>query len=130
MNGIHETGAYTDLVNDLILFTDTTKELAELRDRIYTRFKPVKATRQRKLTEQGFIPMTATEWNTERLAKAFEVLLNKAWKQYHDEVDSWVCIHQESSRTATIENGKRQIEEYCLNYAERYPEWIAERARA
>lgn len=31
----YETGATSPAVNDLILFTDTTKELAELRDEIY-----------------------------------------------------------------------------------------------
>lgn len=35
---IYETGATSHAVNDLILFTDNTRELAELRNRIYTRF--------------------------------------------------------------------------------------------
>lgn len=34
---IYETGATSHAVNDLILFTDNTRELAELRDKIYTR---------------------------------------------------------------------------------------------
>lgn len=32
---IYETGATNEAVNDLILFTDNTRELAELRDKIY-----------------------------------------------------------------------------------------------
>lgn len=32
----YETGATSHAVNDLILFTDNTRELAELRDSIYT----------------------------------------------------------------------------------------------
>lgn len=34
----HETGATSHAVNDLILFTDETRELAELRDSIYMHF--------------------------------------------------------------------------------------------
>lgn len=34
-NTIFETGATTHAVNDLILYTDNTRELAELRDHIY-----------------------------------------------------------------------------------------------
>lgn len=37
MNTKFETGATTHAVNDLILLTDTTRELAELRDTIYKR---------------------------------------------------------------------------------------------
>lgn len=33
----YETGATSHAVNDLILFTDNTRELAELRDKIYQR---------------------------------------------------------------------------------------------
>jgi hypothetical protein len=32
---IYETGATSHAVNDLVLFTDDTRELAELRDTIY-----------------------------------------------------------------------------------------------
>lgn len=35
---IYETGATSHAVNDLILFTDNTRELAELRDSIYLHF--------------------------------------------------------------------------------------------
>lgn len=35
---IYETGATSHAVNDLILFTDNTRELAELRDSIYHSF--------------------------------------------------------------------------------------------
>lgn len=35
---IYETGATSHAVNDLILFTDNTKELDELRDKIYTMY--------------------------------------------------------------------------------------------
>lgn len=35
---IYETGATSHAVNDLILFTDNTRELAELRDYIYKEF--------------------------------------------------------------------------------------------
>jgi hypothetical protein len=34
----YETGATSHAVNDLILFTDNTRELAELRDSIYLKF--------------------------------------------------------------------------------------------
>lgn len=35
---IYETGATSHAVNDLILFADNTRELAELRDKIYETF--------------------------------------------------------------------------------------------
>lgn len=40
----YETGATSHAVNDLILFTDNTRELAELRDSIYEACAQFKAT--------------------------------------------------------------------------------------
>lgn len=40
----YETGATSHAVNDLILFTDNTRELAELRDSIYTACVDMKLT--------------------------------------------------------------------------------------
>ncbi len=68
---IYETGATSHAVNDLILFTDNTRELAEFRDKIYIDWAKV-----------GSFGTTA---HYER----FIPLYNKAVKQYKKEFPSF-----------------------------------------
>jgi hypothetical protein len=58
----YETGATSHAVNDLILFTDNTRELAEMRDRIYERMCEYHNQQENELEIRFF-----SDWNKLRL---------------------------------------------------------------
>lgn len=74
---LFETGATSHAVNDLILFTDNTRELAELRDDIY------------KMMWQFDLMGDVKTWNNER----FQKLLNKARAAYSNEFGGDNSLH-------------------------------------
>lgn len=99
-----ETGATTHAVNDLILFTDNTRDLAAFRDSIY---KDV-------LTHGWTI-------GTSPLYQRFEPLFNEAKKQYQKEF-----AHDKASYQHIILMAAPQIREYCQLYVDDFPNWKKE----
>lgn len=93
-----ETGATTHAVNDLILYTDNTRKLAELRDRIFSMYAHI------------------NECPTpEELKKLFDA----AKLRYIKEL-GW-------KNSAHIANMKEEQEsEYCTLYASEFPDWKKE----
>lgn len=101
---IFETGASSAAVNELILYTDNTKELAELRDEIYE-----------VIAEKKYIAA----------GHHFPELLAEAIARYKKELP-----HSDSiGSIKNIKNWDAQGKEYCQIYANRFPEWKKERDR-
>lgn len=94
----YETGATSPAVNDLILFTDSTRQTAEFRDTIYKTFDTI--------NEQ---PQHYNFGDLIRLAKAL----------YYKEFPG------ESSRHIK-EMSYEQIKEYCTIYAQDFEDWREE----
>jgi hypothetical protein len=95
---IYETGATSHAVNDLILFTDNTKELAELRDEIYILW---------------------IEKNYHMSQYAFNELLSQAIKSYLKVFGANNSVHIQYM-------GKKEREEYCQLYADDFENWKRE----
>jgi len=101
---IYETGATSHAVNDLILFTDNTSELAELRDFIYKEF--VNDKRQFIKDESLYL----------EIAHAVLLqLLPEAKKSYN-----------KTFRTSLIHLETREAIEYCDLYASDFENWKSE----
>lgn len=88
-----ETGASTHAVNDLILFTDNTRELAELRDEIYALW-----------VEKSYVPSNYM----------FDELLRNAKKLYCNELTD----HEHIKYMGTAER-----EEYKALYVADFNNW-------
>ena len=96
----YETGATSHAVNDLILFTDNTRELAELRDYVYTGII-------NNEIEHG------KEWEN------FGELFRAAKIAYKKELGNSNSLH-------IIQMDANQIEEYCRLYANDFTSWKKE----
>lgn len=95
---IYETGATSHAVNDLILFTDNTRELAGLRDEIY---------------------MLWIEKKYEMSGYAFDELLRQSIKWYIKELGAHNSAHIQYM-------GKKDRDEYCRLYAADFENWKKE----
>lgn len=121
MKTIYETGATSHAVNDLILFTDNTRELAELRDEIYRRtITPISQYDQIYLAATGKADSYAASL-TESFVMAFYNLLKKAVAAYKHEFRH----DPESYAHITRLTGEQQYE-YCRLYAEDFDNWRRE----
>lgn len=112
INGVYETGARSHAVNDLILFTDNTRELAEYRDRIYANYI------------QGNIAPP----------DAFRPLLQLAQSMYKKEFPSFPAHEHivDESETWGVHHGKftkEEANEYMKIYSERFSDWKEENKR-
>ena len=96
---LFETGATNHAVNDLVLFTDNTKSLAELRDSIY-----------QNLLEFGNFGTTP---HYERFIKLFK----KAKERYIREFPNF-----ENHKHIFLMNSE-QIREYCQLYVKDFENW-------
>lgn len=109
----YETGATSHAVNDLILFTDNTRELAEKRDSIY------------KLATQPGIYMAQLNVNgplkaKHTLANMFSFLLRLSIEFYKKEFPD---SHQHISK---IRHWDEQGKEFCMLYANDFENWKLE----
>lgn len=93
-----ETGATHHAVNELILFTDTSRNLAELRDKIYEMW-----------AEKGY-PMSEY---------AFQELLRASINQYVQEIGLEDSLHIKYM-------GNQERDEYKRVYASRFSSWKKE----
>jgi hypothetical protein len=100
---IFETGATSHAVNDLILFTDNTRELAELRDGIYT------------MMWQFDLMGNPTTWDNSR----FDKLLNKARALYANTFGGDDSIHVINMKTEAKD-------EYKQLYMKDFENWKSE----
>lgn len=104
MNTIkYETGATSHAVNDLILFTDNTRELAEFRDSIYS-----------KMAQFDLWDKTS-DWDSIQFIK----LIVKAKAAYYNEF-----TRAESKHISGMTN--TEVREYCQLYLDDYPTWKKE----
>jgi len=94
----YETGATSHAVNDLILFTDNTRELAECRDNIYAAFA------NNNSAPQHF---------------DFSTLIRMAKAYYYNEFTKANSKHIESM-------SYEEIKEYCQLYADDFNNWKSE----
>lgn len=60
-----ETGATSHAVNELILFTDNTRELAELRDRIYVKMKEDNTSSYNPFNFERLLTMSSHQYRRE-----------------------------------------------------------------
>lgn len=108
-----ETGATTHAVNDLILFTDNTRELVEKRDLIY-KMAMEPGIYQADLKVNGAFHAKFT------LAKMFSSLLRLAVNRYKVEFPT------SHSHINHMFHWSKDGEEYCLLYAEDFETWKSE----
>jgi vacuolar-type H+-ATPase subunit B/Vma2 len=94
-----ETGATSHAVNDLILFTDNTRELAELRDEIYT-----------NVAQEGDRNPDYADLST---------LYRRARMKYVSEFGSKNSLHITQMKA-------KEIEEFCNLYISDFENWKAE----
>ena len=110
MKTTFETGATTHAVNDLVLFTDNTRKLAELRDNIYKRW----AT--------NTVPKYAHEFTME---DDFTSLLIASIAQYQKEFG-----HEQSRHISFFQNMDKNMRaqgwEFCKLYANDFENWKQE----
>jgi hypothetical protein len=104
---IFETGATSAAVNELILYTDSTEQLAALRDEFYIDELP------------GYFNPNARK---KSLVNALVTLCHTAITRYTNEMG---YVNSKHIRDLTSD----QISEYCQIYANRFPEWKKERER-
>lgn len=107
---LYETGATSHAVNDLILFTDNTRELAELRDKIYSDYK-----------EGTTIPL----WQfRNKLFPLSVALYKKEFPNFYDHqhIVSEAETHGIHKGTFTVE----QMEEFCRLYVNDFENWKRE----
>jgi hypothetical protein len=103
---VYETGATSHAVNDLILFTDNTRELVEFRDSCYKLLLD-RPSRAAKINE----PYSAKE--------IFMQLFDRARKVYYKELPGYNNLHIRM----IDDNGSL---EYCLLYAADWDNWKKE----
>lgn len=99
-----ETGATSHAINDLILFADNTRELAELRDSLYK-----KAVDNASLVSE--------------LPTMFVDLYHKTLKAYRTEFKAAI---QEDSASPYDSLTKGQADEFCRLYADEFITWQKE----
>ena len=95
----YETGATTHAVNDLILFTDNTRQTADLRDSIYTDW------------------VNTGNFGTGKISDRFIQLFESARRHYINDCQSAGHI---------IRMSKQEISEYCQLYANDFNNWKIE----
>jgi len=98
---IYETGATSHAVNDLILFTDNTQLLAQLRDDIYTDWA------------------TCGTFGTDRLYLKFMPLFQSARRHYMNEFGNSGAGH-------IIRISTPEMIEYCQLYVNDFTNWKQE----
>lgn len=81
---IYETGATTHAVNDLILFTDNTRELAEMRDYIYS--KTIADNKQNESITSHLSEDYKAKANKEYLQYKFKDFLHNVTRAYNKEL--------------------------------------------
>lgn len=104
---IYETGATSHAVNDLILLTDNTRELAEKRDSIY-----------RAMHQMDLIAKSAnlsTDWDNTHFIK----LLRDAKTAYYIEFAAHENAHINGMTSA-------ENREFCQLYLDDYDNWKSE----
>lgn len=100
-NNTFETGATTHAVNDLVLFTNTTRELAAKRDAVYKMY----------VASYNAGYTGSVSW------VEFQPLFLKARDQYCKEIKD----------NASVKRIKQKgMEEYCNIYASDYSNWKSE----
>lgn len=97
-----ETGATSSAVNELILFTDNTRSLVDLRDRIYDSYK------------DDDMPGI---WD-------IQPLLYAAQREYRAQME-----HEDNDVSHIRFMVKELRDEYCQIYANRFAEWKKEKER-
>lgn len=100
---IYETGATSHAVNDLILFTDNTKTLTELRDSVYV------------MMWQFDLMGNANEWDN----SMFDKLLNKSRAAYANKLGGDNSIHIINMKDA-------EKQEYKQLYLSDFENWKLE----
>jgi len=100
---IFETGATSHAVNELILYTNQTRELAELRDSIYTEWA-------------NNIPFTPSP--TDKTKSRFDKLFYAAADAYRKEFPA--------SHNHIITMDLSEMEQYTLLYAYDFDNWKSE----
>lgn len=100
---IFESGATNHAVNDLILFTDNTRELAEMRDNRYLDW------------------IAAGNFGTTKLYERFMPLLNEARKMYNVEFK-----HDPDSCQSINMMSYEEMAEYCQLYVNDFDNWKKE----
>jgi hypothetical protein len=100
MKQLFETGASTHAVNDLILFTDNTRELAELRDSIYKEYQ----SKNWQLFPHSILPL-------------FTAAVRQYVLEFKHDADSYK--HISNMRPA-------EVDEFCVIYMEEFDNWKAE----
>lgn len=105
MKTTYETGATSHAVNDLILFTDNTRETASRRDEIYRKYlKPGKLIDPLKSMQQEFVkvlqPYAAHRYNMELGEENSKHIINMSKEMceefgqlYADDFNNWKLDH-------------------------------------
>src|SRR5258708_1856424 len=102
INNSFETGAITHVVNELILYTDTTMRLAEMRDNIYMRY------------------------NAKR--KKYQTFMSALANLFKKVVENYLIEFKEDSYH--IKNlGNKERLEFITLYANRFESWQKETQR-
>lgn len=101
----YETGATTHAVNDLILFTDNTRELAELKDSIYD--------------AERFFKNMDKDQSTDFSPNKFVKLFHAARGRYYAEMPNYDNKHIKNMT-------KEEMNEYCQLYADDFENWKAD----
>lgn len=111
-NSIFETGATTHALNDLILFTENTRELAEMRDKIF----------EKEYTDSlpSFNPMKNKRLP---LVMGLRLLFKKSKEQYLKELNAYENKH---IRNLTTE----EETEFIALYTGDYKTWLQENKKA
>lgn len=112
----YETGATSHAVNDLILFSDNTRELAELRDNIYKRAITPGDIVYAKYKTLG------KNYGFASLCAAFSQLLRETKKAYIKQ------FPETSDHVAGIEQWDEMGIEFCELYANDFENWKGEQA--
>jgi hypothetical protein len=105
----YETGATSHAVNDLILFTDNTRELAQRRDDIYKAYLPG-VNRTKKLVS----PLKSMKY------EFINVLLYRAMNKYLDEIPNY--DDHKHIKEMTVE----QQDEFAQLYVNDFENWKSE----
>lgn len=104
MKTIFETGATSHAINDLVLFTDNTKELADIRDEIYLDI------------------INAGWFGTGKKFERFNPLLISAIRRYIAEFPEWIDHRHITLGNLTID----QQNEFCQLYVNYFEIWKKE----
>jgi hypothetical protein len=101
----YETGATSHAVNDLILFADNTRKLAERRDEIYTNYLSPRKLQNPKLSmqkefEKVLQPMARFQYEMELGEENSQHIINMSAEQieefgklYADDFEAWKIEH-------------------------------------